>query len=100
MKRNARLTFLLLIPVISFSLIGCDVLQHHLHGTRDGLYIDPHMTHAAAVTIRRDSTFRAPLPGPVHAQPLYVTGGPGGRAAFMVATEQNMVLALDAANGS
>jgi hypothetical protein len=100
MKRNSLPMLLLLMPLISFSLTACDVLQHHLHGTRDGLYIDPHMTQAAAVTIRRDPTFRAPLPGPVHAQPLYVTRGPGGRAAFMVVTEQNMVLALDAAHGS
>ena len=81
-------------------LMGCDVLQHHLHGTRDGLYVDPLITQAAATRTRRDPTFSAPLPGPTYAQPLYVTAGPGGRAAFITATEQNAVLALDAASGA
>jgi len=67
--------------------MACDVLQHHLHGTRDGLYVDPLITQAAATSTRRDTTFSAPLPGPTYAQPLYVTGGPGGRAAFIVVTE-------------
>jgi hypothetical protein len=40
------------------------------------------------------------VPGPTFAQPLYVTNGPGGRAALIVATEQNTVLALDASDGS
>src|SRR5207248_11512993 len=40
------------------------------------------------------------LPAPALAQPLYVSNGPGGRAALIVATEQNTVLAIDAAGGS
>jgi hypothetical protein len=48
----------------------------------------------------RDFTFNASLPGPIYAQPLYVANGPGGRAAIIVATEQDDVLALDASDGS
>jgi hypothetical protein len=76
------------------------VLQHHLNGTRDGKYVDPILTQAAAGTIRRDLTFNAPLTGPIYAQPLYVTNGPGGRAAFIVVTEENAVVALDERDGS
>jgi hypothetical protein len=36
----------------------------------------------------------------VYAQPLYVTNGPGGTAAYIVATEQNIVVAIDASDGS
>jgi hypothetical protein len=36
----------------------------------------------------------------IHAQPLYVNSGPGGTAAFIVATEQNNVVAFDATDGS
>ena len=98
MKRT-RL-FLLLPILIPLGLAAADVLQHHLNVTRDGLYIDPLVTRVAAGGIHRDTTFHAPLPGPTYAQPLYVTDGPGGRAALIVATEQNTVLALDAADGS
>src|SRR5262249_52548054 len=94
------LKLLLLLPMLSLGLTACDVLQHHLRGTRDGLYVDPLITQAAATRTRRDTTFSALLSGPTYAQPLYVTRGPGGRAAFIAVTEQNAVVALDAANGA
>src|SRR5262245_18696348 len=100
MKRHSLLKLLLLLPMLSLGLMACDVLQHHLHGTRDGLYVDPLITQAASTRTRRDTTFSALLPGPTYAQPLYVTRGPGGRAAFFVVTEQIVVAALDAANGA
>jgi hypothetical protein len=86
--------------VVTASLVRGDVVQHHGNGTRDGMFVDPLMTQAAAARTRRDPTFNAPVPGPVYAQPLYVTNGPGGRAAFIVVTEQNIVLTLDASDGS
>jgi hypothetical protein len=81
-------------------LIAGDVLKYHLNDTRDGKYIDPNLTQSAVRTTHRDSTFNAPLTGPIYAQPLYVSSGPAGRAAFIVVTEQNAVVALDATNGS
>jgi uncharacterized repeat protein (TIGR01451 family) len=77
-----------------------DVLQHHLNATRDGSYVDPLITKSAAATTHRDLSFTASLTGPVYAQPLYVNSGPGGTAAFIVATEQNDVAALAATDGS
>lgn len=81
-------------------LRGQDVLQHHNHATRDGLYVDPLITQNAARTTHRDLTFNAPILGPAYAQPLYVTNGPGGIPAFIVVTEHDAVLALSAADGS
>jgi hypothetical protein len=75
------------------------VLQHHKHPSRDGLYIEPAITTAAAAKMHIDSTFNAPLTGPVYAQPLYVDGGPNGRDLVIVATEDNEIDAFDAASG-
>jgi hypothetical protein len=99
MKSNLRLLAPLLLAPAS-ALVAGDVLQHHANPTRDGSYVEPALTQAAAGTVHRDTTFSSPLPGPVYAQPLYVANGPGGRPALIVATEQNAVLALDAADGS
>jgi hypothetical protein len=97
---NWILVVILLILTAPFPLISDDVLQHHLNGTRNGLYVDPLITQKTATTIHRDKTFNASLSGPVYAQPLYARNGPGGKPAFIVATEQNVILALDAITGS
>jgi hypothetical protein len=73
------------------------VLQHHMSATRDGLYADAAMNKQYAGTLRRDPAFSPPINGDVYAQPLYVTDGPGGREAFVVATEGNHVTAVDGA---
>jgi hypothetical protein len=87
--------------VVSGADVPVNVLQHHLNATRDGLYVDPLITQNAATTTHRDLSFSATLTGQqIHAQPLYVNSGPGGTAAFIVATEQNNVVALDATDGS
>ncbi len=88
-----------------FSVIGArsgwaDVLQHHNNSNRDGFYVDPLFTRAAARNIHRDSSFHAPLPGPMWAQPLYVSNGPSGVSALIAATDGNDVLALESATGA
>jgi len=100
MKRGCILAFVFLTLLMPLSLLPRDVLQHHLNPTRDGDYIDPLITQKAAARTHRDRSFRAALPGPTYAQPLYVKNGPGGVAAVIVATEQDIVLALSAADGS
>jgi uncharacterized repeat protein (TIGR01451 family) len=86
--------------VVASGGIPVDVLQHHLHPTRDGSYVDPLITQSAAANTHRDLSFGASLTGQIYAQPLFVTNGPGGTAAFVVATEENDVVALAAADGS
>jgi hypothetical protein len=95
--RLACLPLILLAPV---SCLAQDVLQHHHNAARDGRYTEPQLTRVTAASMHRDASFYAPLPGPTYAQPLYATNGPGGRAALIVATEQNIVLAIDASDGS
>ena len=77
-----------------------NVTQHHNHDSRDGLYVDPAFTPAAAAGLKRDLTFDGRIVGNVCAQPLYLEDGPGGRAVVIAVTESNNVYALDSASGS
>jgi hypothetical protein len=77
-----------------------NVTQHHNHGSRDGLYIDPAFTQSAAGNLTRDLGFNGTIAGNVYAQPLYIDDGPGGRPTIIAATESNNVYALDAVDGS
>jgi len=77
-----------------------NVTQYHNHSSRDGLYIDSAFTQSAAANLTRDLNFDGTIIGNVYAQPLYIEGGPGGRAMVIAATESNNVYALDAVDGS
>ncbi len=77
-----------------------NVTQHHNHDSRDGLYIDPAFTQAAAANLTRATNFNGTIVGNVYAQPLYIEGGPGCKAMIIAVTESNNVYALDAIDGS
>jgi hypothetical protein len=85
------------VPV---AIAQVNVTQFHNHDSRDGLYIDSAFTPSAAANLARDLKFDGTIVGNVYAQPLYMEGGPGGRAMVIVATESNNVYALDALDGS
>ena len=76
-----------------------NVTQHHNHLSRDGFYIDPAFTPANVAGLVRDTAFSGSITGNVYAQPLYIEGGPRGRAVVIAVTESNSVYALDAING-
>src|ERR1035437_1617277 len=101
-----RLIFLLTVVVAAVLLAAVpasgafNVPDHHNADSRDGLYIDPAFTPAAATNLKRDTNFNGTISGNVYAQPLYIEGGPGGRAMIIAVTESDNVYALDAANGS
>lgn len=97
---QADVFFALFFSLIAAGPAAADVLQHHNHSNRDGLYVDPLFTREAAGGIHRDFSFQALLPGPTYAQPLYVSSGPGGVPAVIAVTEQNDVLVLDAVTGA
>ncbi|HEY4014125.1 MAG TPA: hypothetical protein VGM06_12355 [Polyangiaceae bacterium] len=55
------------------------------------------MTAARAASLKLDAAFAPAITGDPYAQPLYVTDGPRrGQEAFIVATEMNHVIAVDA----
>lgn len=76
------------------------VLRHHRDPAGSGLYVQPSLTWEAARQVHRDPAFKAALEGPVYAQPLYWTPTGGGRPVLVIATERNLVYALDAASGA
>jgi len=76
-----------------------NVIQKNNNLSRDGLYIDSAFTPAAAASVTRDLNFDGTIVGNVHAQPLYIEGGPRGPMVIAV-TASNNVYALGAADGS
>jgi PQQ enzyme repeat len=85
---------------ISSAKAQVNVIQFHNNPSRDGLYIDPAFTPNAAANLARDLNFDGTIVGNVYAQPLYIEGGPGGKAKIIAVTESNKVYALDALDGS
>ena len=100
MKISCLFAVMLAVLTTPLMAVSGDVLQHHVNGNRDGAYVDPLITRKAAAGIRRDKTFNAPIQGPIYAQPLYASNGPGGKATLIVVTERNAVVALEGATGA
>ena len=72
-----------------------NVTQEHNNLNRNGLYIDPAFTLSNAANLTRDLNFDGTISGSVYAQPLYIEGGPDGRAKVIVVTESNKAYALE-----
>ncbi len=73
------------------------MLQFHKSPTRDGVYVDAAFGASTGVkTLHLDSAFSVSVTGNVYAQPLYVQNGPSGGEMFVVATENNHLVAVDA----
>ena len=77
-----------------------EILEQHGNVERSGLYVVPGLTWEAAAQLRRDPTFHADVVGPVYAQPLYWPVPGSDHALLLVATEQNIVYALDSRSGA
>src|SRR4030095_6578386 len=67
--------------------------------SRDGLYVDSAFTPVNAANLVRDLNFNGTIVGNVHAQPLYIEGGPNG-PMIIVATASNNIYALRADTGT
>jgi hypothetical protein len=76
-----------------------NVTQKNNNLSRDGLYIDAAFTPANAASLTRDPNFNGTIVGNVHAQPLYIEGGPNG-PMVIVLTASNNVYALHADTGT
>jgi hypothetical protein len=70
------------------------VLERNNHPSRDGHFVQPALTKAAAVNMAPDTGFPAAFNGNTWASPLYIENGPGGLGAFIVVTTGNDVIAL------
>jgi len=79
---------------------GNSVLERNNHPSRDGHFVQPLLTHAAAATMAPDTGFAPAFAGSMWASPLYIENGPGGKGAFIAVTTGNDVAALDETTGA
>jgi hypothetical protein len=76
------------------------VLERNKHPSRDGLFVEPALTKAAAQRMATDAAFNAVFTGPMWASPLYLENGPHGKGVFFAVTQGNDVFALDETTGA
>jgi hypothetical protein len=79
---------------------GYSVLQRNKHLSRDGLFLEPMLTKAAAAKMVQDTAFNAPLAGTVWASPLYIEDGPNHKGIIIAVASSNNVYALDETTGA
>ena len=95
---SSSLIIALLLSGIFPANAQVNIIQKNNHPSRDGLYIDAAFTPTNAANLTRDMGFNGAITGNVHAQPLYIEGGPNG-PMIIVATASNNVYALHADTG-
>ena len=99
--------FILIVAILVLALCNLvprtsaqvNVTQKNNNPSRDGLYIDPAFTPGNAANLARDLNFNGTIVGNVHAQPLYIEGGPDG-PMIIVVTASNNIYALNATTGT
>ena len=99
--------FIFIVAILVFALCGfvaragtqVNVTQKNNNPSRDGLYIDSAFTPGNAANLVRDLNFNGTIVGNVHAQPLYIEGGPNGPMIIAV-TASNNIYALNATTGA
>jgi len=102
--RMTRLIFIVAILVAGVCTVipranaQVNVTQKNNNLSRDGHYIDAAFTPGNAANLTRDMNFDGTISGNVHAQPLYIEGGPNSPMVIVV-TASNNVYALHADTG-
>ena len=76
------------------------VVTYHNSPARTGAFTVPGLTLAAAATMHQDAGFKATVTGSVYAQPLYWKPSGAATGLLIVATESNVVYALNANTGA
>jgi outer membrane protein assembly factor BamB len=75
------------------------ILGYHADPGRSGNFIVRSLTWDRATSLQLDSDFRPRISGHVYAQPLYWRGSESSSGALLVATEDNIVHAIDTMSG-
>jgi len=100
-----RISFVLLVATV---ILNCptvaeaqerSVLTYHGDASRSGKLVVPSLTWEKARSVHLDLAFDGRVSGHIYAQPLYWRGGSSNGGLLLVATEDNLVQALDAATG-
>jgi len=76
---------------------GNSVLERGKRPSRDGNYVQPMLTTAAAMRMMPDAAFnmKATFKGQMFSSPLYLDQGPGGKGIFIASSTTNDVTAFD-----
>jgi hypothetical protein len=90
----------LLLLVAALPAAAANVTAYHNGIRRHGAYIVPGLTTKVAATMHLDAAFNAPIGGNVYAQPLFWRSSVAEPGAVIVATESDVVEALNAATGA
>ncbi len=75
------------------------VLTYHADPARSGNFIVPSLTWDRASSLQLDGNFHARVSEHVYAQPLYWRSSESTSGALLIATEDNVVHAIDAVSG-
>jgi outer membrane protein assembly factor BamB len=75
------------------------LLSYHGHADRSGNFIVPALTWDRARALHLDKGFRPHVSGHIYAQPLYWRAPGSNSAILILATEDNVVYAIDAGTG-
>ncbi len=89
----------LLLAAATAMAAPADVLTYHADPARGGHYTADGLTWAAAAHLEPDPGFDGRVPGHIYAQPLFWQARQGRPGLVIVATEDDVVAALDAASG-
>jgi outer membrane protein assembly factor BamB len=79
---------------------AADILTFHGDPNRSGHFVVPALNWERARSLRPDVNFRAKLSGHVYAQPLYWRGSDSMPPLLLIATEDDVVHAIDARSGN
>jgi len=76
------------------------VLTYHGDPARSGHFVVPSLSWDRARALHLDESFRPHISGHVYAQPLFWTSPRSSSGVLIVASEDNVVQAVDAVNGN
>lgn len=99
-KRGIRLATVLGMTFLATPVVRAEsVLDYHATPDRSGTYVVPGLTWGRAASLRLDRNFDGRVSGHIYTQPLFWDPSQGNRKLLIVATEDNIVYALDAMSG-
>jgi outer membrane protein assembly factor BamB len=100
MRRSilAAMACLAMLPELAAS--AQSVVTYHNTQDRAGAYTVPGLTQTVAASLHKDTGFNATVSGNVYAQPLYWKPSGAATGLLIVATESNLVYALNANTGA
>jgi hypothetical protein len=92
--------FALTLSPLSVLAQDGSVLTYHSDNSRSGHYVVPALSLEKARMLQLDRAFNARVAGSIYAQPLYWRPSGANTGILFVATENDVVYALDATTGN